>query len=65
MEGLEYLHKFANPKLIHGDIKTSNILLNNKMEAKLSDFGISKPILEGDAPQTELIGGTPGYFDPE
>ncbi len=35
------------------------------MEAKLSDFGISKPILEGDAPQTELIGGTPGYFDPE
>jgi serine/threonine protein kinase len=64
MEALEYLHDFCNTRLIHRDVKTANILLNNKMEAKLSDLGISRPILEGGHPPTELVGSR-GYLDPE
>jgi serine/threonine protein kinase len=64
MEGLEYLHNFSNLKLIHGDVKIANILLNNKMEAKLSDFGISRPILTGGLPRTKVL-GTQAYLDPE
>jgi serine/threonine protein kinase len=64
MEGLEYLHEFANPKIIHRDIKTANILLNERMGAKLSDFGISRPILEGGHPPTQVMGSL-GYVDPE
>ncbi|CAK9873788.1 unnamed protein product [Sphagnum jensenii] len=63
-QGLEYLHKFAKPKIIHRDIKTANILLNERMEAKLSDFGISRPILEGGQPPTQVMGSL-GYVDPE
>jgi serine/threonine protein kinase len=64
MEGLEYLHEFVDPKIIHRDIKTANILLNKRNEAKLSDFGISRPILEGGHPPTQVM-GTRGYVDPE
>ncbi|KAH8968437.1 hypothetical protein BDL97_03G127900 [Sphagnum fallax] len=63
-QGLEYLHEFANPKIIHRDIKTANILLNERMGAKLSDFGISRPILEGGHPPTQVMGSL-GYVDPE
>jgi serine/threonine protein kinase len=64
MEGLEYLHEFCNPRLIHRDVKTANILLNRNKEAKLSDFRISRPILEGGPPPTAVM-GTRGYVDPE
>ncbi|KAJ3678959.1 hypothetical protein LUZ61_021123 [Rhynchospora tenuis] len=40
--GLEYLHKACNPPLIHRDVKTSNILLNANLEAKIADFGLSR-----------------------
>jgi serine/threonine protein kinase len=64
MEALDYLHTFANAPLIHRDIKTANILLNERMEAKLSDLGISRPILEEGSPLTQVRGSL-GYFDPE
>ncbi|KAE8725981.1 Receptor-like serine/threonine-protein kinase [Hibiscus syriacus] len=41
-KGLEYLHHFCNPPVIHGDIKPSNILLDGEFKAKIGDFGLAR-----------------------
>ncbi|KAL6618903.1 hypothetical protein ACP70R_034042 [Stipagrostis hirtigluma subsp. patula] len=65
-QGLEYLHRGCNPPLIHRDVKATNILLNEKLEAKIADFGLSKPFNRDDgALPTNTLVGTPGYVDPE
>ncbi|XP_029128759.1 LRR receptor-like serine/threonine-protein kinase IOS1 [Cajanus cajan] len=64
--GLEYLQNGCKPPIFHRDIKSTNILLNEHFQAKLSDFGLSKIIpTEGGTHVSTVIAGTPGYLDPE
>ncbi|KAL5724659.1 LRR receptor-like serine/threonine-protein kinase FEI 1 [Ranunculus cassubicifolius] len=64
-KGLAYLHHDCAPRIIHRDIKSSNILLDGNLEARVSDFGLAKLLEDEESHITTIVAGTFGYLAPE
>ncbi|KAJ4831311.1 hypothetical protein Tsubulata_048713 [Turnera subulata] len=64
-KGLAYLHEGLDPKVVHRDVKSSNILLDRKWNAKVSDFGLAKLLGSEASYVTTRVMGTFGYVSPD
>ncbi|KAL3727884.1 hypothetical protein ACJRO7_032602 [Eucalyptus globulus] len=64
-KALAYLHEAIEPKVVHRDIKSSNILIDDDFNAKISDFGLAKLLGAGKSHITTRVMGTFGYVAPE
>ncbi|PHT41690.1 Receptor-like protein kinase HAIKU2 [Capsicum baccatum] len=65
-QGLEYLHHGYDRPVMHRDVKSSNILLDEQMKPKIADFGLAKVLhLNGTKDSSQIVAGTHGYIAPE
>ncbi|KAK1358677.1 putative receptor-like serine/threonine-protein kinase [Heracleum sosnowskyi] len=64
-KGLAYLHEGLEPKVVHRDVKSSNILLDRNWNAKVSDFGLAKLLGSEKSYVTTRVMGTFGYVSPD
>lgn len=64
-KGLAYLHEDCHPRIIHRDVKSANILLNNNFEAMVADFGLAKLTSDNNTHVSTRVMGTFGYLAPE
>ncbi|KAJ4841507.1 hypothetical protein Tsubulata_037689 [Turnera subulata] len=64
-KALAYLHEAIEPKVVHRDIKSSNILIDDEFNSKVSDFGLAKLLGSGESHITTRVMGTFGYVAPE
>jgi len=66
-QALDYLHNGCEKRVLHRDIKASNIMLDSDYNAKLGDFGLARTIQQRNETHhsTKEIAGTPGYMAPE
>ncbi|KAL8205433.1 hypothetical protein R6Q57_008984 [Mikania cordata] len=63
--GLAFLHEESRLKIVHRDIKATNVLLDKNLNAKISDFGLAKLDEEDDTHISTRVAGTYGYMAPE
>ncbi|KAJ0963303.1 hypothetical protein J5N97_028425 [Dioscorea zingiberensis] len=64
-KGIAYLHEDCHPRIIHRDIKSANILLDNNFEAMVADFGLAKLSSDNSTHVSTRVMGTFGYLAPE